>query len=165
MDFEDGDPRPGYVDKIEFEFGPNTLAGEVREEGILSYEVWFVDTCGRRVGDAPLATLPRKSMPFLPRACCTAGAYKVSLQDVQLPSSNESSGSTASGNSPELLIMVLPLTDTAGLLSVGAIAGVVHDLTETPGLVAPRVSTAPRRYIAGVISLLHVFTTVAFLTR
>lgn len=107
----DTNAAPGEI-AATVQFGPNTLDGVVDESGILSYSVFMVDECNKRIGDA-LATV--EVVPGLPQGgCCQSDAYTVAVA-AQLPF-----------NTTGASLMIVAET-SAGLLSVGAVTGFVAD--------------------------------------
>jgi len=94
-------------------FGQNILEGSVFEDGIISYNVFMVDDCNMKTGDA-LATVPVLPSSELPDNCCKRDAYAVDVA-VDLPV-----------NYTAVRFMIVPET-SAGMLTVGAITDFIVD--------------------------------------
>lgn len=122
VDMVDIDPRSRRMN-LTFEFGPNSLEGIVNEDGIESYEIYFADLCGNllpvekqnKSATGEIASVAVDGS--LEAGCCTPGAYKVSVPSTRMP-----------GDYGEnLTVVVIPKIRGIGLLSVGAVAGLVSD--------------------------------------
>eukprot|EP00927_Polykrikos_kofoidii_P049406 TRINITY_DN4346_c0_g1_i1.p1 TRINITY_DN4346_c0_g1~~TRINITY_DN4346_c0_g1_i1.p1 ORF type:complete len:500 (-),score=51.33 TRINITY_DN4346_c0_g1_i1:75-1574(-) len=108
----DTDPRSSKVAGI-FTFGPNAVEGYVDQTDILEYHIVFVDRCGL-ILDEPILVLPVNVT--LASGCCTPGAYTASFK-----------GDVPVNHSGNLTLMVVPYTDSAGLLTAGQVAGDITD--------------------------------------
>merc|ERR1711988_1734092 len=73
----DMDRLPGQI-YASLSFGQNILDGSVYEDGIISYNVFMVDDCNVKMGDA-LATVPVLPSSELPDNCCKHDAYAVDV--------------------------------------------------------------------------------------
>lgn len=84
--FRDLDPRPGYIEGI-VRFGGAEVLGDINESLVLSYSVFFADSCGERVGGvfADVASVPRGLAPILSE-CCATSTYEVDFNAaIQVP--------------------------------------------------------------------------------
>lgn len=104
----DEDPEEGML-TTSLEFGPNLLEGNITEDGITGYFIYFADNCSRKLGP-PLEYLEALGSDSIDLSCCQHDLYAVELKNVALPvRGNESSA---------VRLMVVPNT-VAGELSAG----------------------------------------------
>lgn len=146
--FNDTDPRLRKVDG-NFSFGPNSLNGTVNESGIANYQIWLADMCGRLIGLAPIAIVPRDRE--LEPYCCSYGAYEVRFR-LEMPK-----------NYSKMQILIVPFTELGDLLTVGSVAGTLKDYynrREAAWYGMKRTAGAIRRSGAGVSTIVLVFIAV-----
>jgi len=128
---QDEDPEEGRFSAT-LAFGPNLLEGNLTEDGITGYFVYFADNCSRKLGP-PLQYVEALGTDSLDLACCQHDLYTVEIVNVPLPEPRN--GSTT------VKLMVVPNT-VAGELSAGMTTDDIVDHIEEVVRVSRPVSSA-----------------------
>lgn len=105
---EDSNPVHGFFTGYLVSFGPNQLQGELNEDHIVGYNVYFVNADYEKIGQV-VANVPKldDENSTASESCCVADTYQVWSQDLEIPYK-------AVERREDLRIMVVPI-DTDGV--------------------------------------------------
>jgi hypothetical protein len=150
----DQDGRAHFISAL-VEFGPNALDGVVNETGIISYLIYRVDECNRRIGDVLAIVNASLESDGMAITCCPVAMYAAEV-NLELDE-----------NTTTAALMIVPNTmsnTTAGTFGVGMPAAlqlfddVFRDETSRPsGVTAAALRTQARAALGFVMVSIPVW--------